>query len=369
MVMRLCSLSLIICILGSSCGIRAQSTSKLKVVYPLSFIYDSVGLSNQEGKLLSSVSVKEKNGRRTDTYTISREDNKIAVHIASKPSGIADTLYFYPMGGNMEINFLDSFSLKDRRDYLSVKNMYNYETINKEYELLKNEIPKDYDRKLKYFHKRNVTLAGYYQDRVLSFLRRNINDPYVFVIFFFYLHDPFYQPEYTIARNFYDRELKGMIKDSILGKEIETKIETIENTKVGHTAPRFTVRDTKGTVLNSDSLSSQNVFLIFWASWCTPCINELPELKKIYEKYEEENIVFISVSLDNPKDSVKAMDIIRQNGIGWHQVFNQRSVIMDYNINPIPAIFVIGSGGKIEYSPESGGLKKLNNYLESKFGY
>ncbi len=66
-----------------------------------------------------------------------------------------------------------------------------------------------------------------------------------------------------------------------------------------------------------DSSASLNM-LIFWASWCGPCLNEIPELKKIYTKYKNTNLHIVSISLD--EDEIKWRNSLQTMGMPWEQL-------------------------------------------------
>ena len=66
-----------------------------------------------------------------------------------------------------------------------------------------------------------------------------------------------------------------------------------------------------------DSSASLNM-LIFWASWCGPCLNEIPELKKIYTKYKNTNLRFVSISLD--EDEIAWRNSLQTTEMPWEQL-------------------------------------------------
>ena len=100
----------------------------------------------------------------------------------------------------------------------------------------------------------------------------------------------------------------------------------------------------------SDYVAKNKVVLLdFWASWCTPCINEIPNLKAAYKKFKSKGFEIVSVSVDDGTDEwIKA---VKDNGMNWIQLWNgedmQNSAAVLYSITAIPATFLIDSEGTI----------------------
>ena len=92
------------------------------------------------------------------------------------------------------------------------------------------------------------------------------------------------------------------------------------------------------------------VLLDFWASWCTPCLNEIPNLKAAYKKFKSKGFEIVSVSVDDGTDEwIKA---VKENGMNWVQLWNgeddlQNSAAVKYSISAIPATFLIDADGTI----------------------
>lgn len=100
----------------------------------------------------------------------------------------------------------------------------------------------------------------------------------------------------------------------------------------------------------SDYIGKNKVVLLdFWASWCTPCLNELPNLKAAYKKFKSKGFEIVSVSVDDDTDDwIKA---VKDNSMNWVQLWNgedmQGSAAVKYTITAIPATFLIDAEGTI----------------------
>lgn len=91
------------------------------------------------------------------------------------------------------------------------------------------------------------------------------------------------------------------------------------------------------------------VLVEFWATWCPPCVAELPNLKSAYDKYHEKGFEIVAISLDSDDGTVKAFTAQRE--LPWSQYVNGMGDAGDlaskYGVTGIPATFLIGKDGKI----------------------
>jgi thiol-disulfide isomerase/thioredoxin len=117
----------------------------------------------------------------------------------------------------------------------------------------------------------------------------------------------------------------------------------------------------KGSTVSIKGLKGKVVVIDFWATWCGPCVNEMPHMKGLYAKYRDQGVEFIGVSLDQPKeqgglDALKKF--VKENQIPWPQYYQgnywQSEFSKSWGINSIPALFVVDTEGKL-YSLEARG--------------
>jgi thiol-disulfide isomerase/thioredoxin len=129
-------------------------------------------------------------------------------------------------------------------------------------------------------------------------------------------------------------------------------------------APAFTVTALDGAKFNLDEMNGRVVLIDFWATWCGPCNQELPHMKKIAKEFAGEPLVIISVSWDD--DQAKWKDFIAKNEMTWVQFRDADHRLSNtYGIQSIPHYFTIDSDGVLTSemlgsgSDVEGKLKKL----------
>jgi len=120
--------------------------------------------------------------------------------------------------------------------------------------------------------------------------------------------------------------------------------------RVGDVAPLFKVKTLDGKDLKLANFQGKVVLLDFWATWCVPCIADMPRLKDLYDAFsKDERFVMISLSMDRKVETAK--EYVAKNKLKWLQSFLdggfQSTVVKDYGVIGIPAKFLIGADGRI----------------------
>jgi peroxiredoxin len=118
---------------------------------------------------------------------------------------------------------------------------------------------------------------------------------------------------------------------------------------VGAAFPDFQVQDLDGKPLSVAAEKGKIVLIDFWATWCGPCVHELPNVLKVYQADHAKGFDIIGVSLDSDKD--KLTSFIKDKSMTWPQYFDgkgwENEISTKYGIVSIPATFLIGKDGKI----------------------
>lgn len=120
----------------------------------------------------------------------------------------------------------------------------------------------------------------------------------------------------------------------------------------GSPSPKFAnYENNAGGKTSLDDLNGKYTYIDVWATWCGPCIREIPSLKKIEKEFHSENIEFVSISIDREKDHKKWKKMIVDRSLGGIQLFADKNweskFIQDYMIKGIPRFILIDPQGNI----------------------
>ncbi|MGH8237166.1 MAG: thioredoxin-like domain-containing protein [Steroidobacteraceae bacterium] len=123
------------------------------------------------------------------------------------------------------------------------------------------------------------------------------------------------------------------------------KIEAIETP----VRLQFTALD--GRFVDLEQMRGKVVLLDFWATWCTPCLQELPNVKSVYDKYHDRGFEIIGISLDQTDDKQHLLDFLRENDVLWPQHFAgepetaKNEIAHRFGVRGIPSTFLLDRQG------------------------
>ncbi|MFT4697590.1 MAG: thiol-disulfide isomerase/thioredoxin [Flavobacteriaceae bacterium] len=119
----------------------------------------------------------------------------------------------------------------------------------------------------------------------------------------------------------------------------------------GKASPTFDYENHKGGKTSLNDLAGKYVYVDVWATWCGPCIREIPSLKEVEADYHGKNIEFVSLSIDAAKDHGKWKSMVTTKELGGIQLMADKdwksSFPVEYNILGIPRFILIDPEGNI----------------------
>jgi peroxiredoxin len=136
-------------------------------------------------------------------------------------------------------------------------------------------------------------------------------------------------------------------------KDLKARVAVLKTVSVGQIAPDFTLNDVndKPVALSSKIGKSKLLLIDFWASWCTPCRNENPNVVKVYNTYHSKGLDIFSVSLDREGEKDKWIQAIKDDKLTWTHVSDLKywncAAAKLYAVSAIPANFLLDEKGTI----------------------
>jgi peroxiredoxin len=113
-------------------------------------------------------------------------------------------------------------------------------------------------------------------------------------------------------------------------------------------APDFTLHTLSGANLRLQEQRGRVVMVNFWATWCSPCRQEMPQLNRLYEKYRASGFVLLGVNVD--EDTRHAADVATKLGLKFPVLLDtDKAVSRAYDLNTMPSTILIDRDGRVRY--------------------
>jgi peroxiredoxin len=155
------------------------------------------------------------------------------------------------------------------------------------------------------------------------------------------------------------QQVKKDFPDTEPGKGADKMLESLKKQEAGKKIaaalvegakfPDFQEKDLDGKPLSIANYKGKVVLIDFWATWCPPCVGELPNVIKTYEKHHKDGFEIIGISLD--QSDAKLKSFIKDKHVTWQQYFDgegwSNKLSTKYGVTSIPATYLLDGEGKI----------------------
>lgn len=204
--------------------------------------------------------------------------------------------------------------------------------------------------------------SGLIQKTTLGFIEKNPN----YFVSLYLLNSLVNQQVSSDILKVYFKLLSKKLKNHSIGKDIEYELYKKDQTiNIGKKLPKFSLQDTSGKKISSLNLRSKYTIIVFWASWCGPCIEEIPDLKRIHSFYSPKGLNILSISIDTNLFNWKAA--VLQNAISWLNLSDLQGdnspIYKMFSIDFIPKLYLINQDRKIILMETT--IKDLDTYLNT----
>ena len=130
--------------------------------------------------------------------------------------------------------------------------------------------------------------------------------------------------------------------------------------------PEIVFEALDGRTVDLSKMKGKVVLIEFWATWCGPCVDEIPIIKKVYDKFQRRGFEVIGISLD--RDRKKLETYVNENNIPWPQFFDEKGgknrLAKKYGIRGIPTLWLVDKQGNlVDMEARKNLEEKVKKYL------
>ena len=205
-----------------------------------------------------------------------------------------------------------------------------------------------------------------YQKAVDTIMRRASANDKVYNFLLGYLIDGFERIDNEEVLTYISEHYSGekSCKDNDHLTRLNKRVEGFKKIAIGTIAPNVSVKDINGKVVSLADIKTEYTLVVFWASWCPHCVDELPDLKKIYDRQTVKKMEVLALSLDS--NIVSWVDFIKNGKYNWINCSDfsgwDGKAAQDYYIYATPTMLLLNKDKMILGKPKN--IKELSKLLK-----
>jgi len=118
--------------------------------------------------------------------------------------------------------------------------------------------------------------------------------------------------------------------------------------------PNFRLKNLDNRTVSYNQIKGENLTVIdFWATWCKPCVKSIPEFVKMDKEFEDNEVQFIGISIDGPRNKAKVKPFIKSLGVDYPVLRDTDSSVMArLRVTAVPTLLIVNSDNEIVYFHE-----------------
>jgi len=161
---------------------------------------------------------------------------------------------------------------------------------------------------------------------------------------------------------------RTLIIDKEQLKLAEDKYRKVKLTEKGAPSPKFIFENTEGKKISLDDLAGKVIYIDIWATWCAPCIREIPGFEKLQQDFSEKEVSFVSISFADNKE--KWLKMVEEKELGGIHLFGGESdnpFFANYSVNSIPRYILLDKKLNVitAFAPRPSNAKLINQLNEA----
>ncbi len=190
----------------------------------------------------------------------------------------------------------------------------------------------------------NLTLVNFVEGKIKDIKSTKIKDQIVSMLF----------RQMSLKNKNYEKDyprIMAMLSDDKLKDRLTMRYKSVNNTKPEMSAPNFNYENHKGGTTSLKDLKGKIIYVEVWATWCGPCIKEMPALTQLIKDFKGQDIEFVSISIDSKNDYEKWRKMVPEKNVGGIQLLADKSLKSDFmkafSVGLIPRSILLDEDGKI----------------------